>query len=291
MTRVVLRYASPCTLGEGIVWHPLEGRWYWLDVPMGRVYRSLGEDPLAFECCFEGTGELGGLAVQEDGSILLFGAEGRVVRLHRGEATLLCTLPGARSRFNDVQTDAQGQVLCGTLAFGGEAGQLFRLEHDGSFAWLLGDLTLPNGMGFSPDGLYLYLVDSFARILWRFRYDPFGPLHEQKVLCRFEAQHGYPDGLCVDAEGDLWVAFWDGGQLLRLSSRGEVLARVRFPTPRVTSPSYGGPILNELLVSTARGDAGTGGEVYQVSTQVCGTAPLLARILISPRTDGLRGTP
>jgi sugar lactone lactonase YvrE len=71
-------------------------------------------------------------------------------------------------------------------------------------------------------------------------------------LARFGEGQGYPDGMTVDREGCLWVAFWDGWCLRRLSPSGECIDTLDLPVQRPTSCTFGGPALDRLFITSAR---------------------------------------
>ena len=93
---------------------------------------------------------------------------------------------------------------------------------------MLGDLTISNGIGWSTDGLTMYLVDSGPRVIHAFAFDPDrGTISDGRILVTVPEDVGAPDGMTVDAAGDLWVAIYGGGRVNRYAPDG-TLAR---PTP------------------------------------------------------------
>ncbi|HET6566954.1 MAG TPA: SMP-30/gluconolactonase/LRE family protein, partial [Rhodothermales bacterium] len=121
-----------CETGEGPLWHPIEQRLYWLDIPAGRLFRY---DPVSdvHELCFEGE-PVGGITLQADGSLLFFMARGAVRCWRDGTlTTMLDEIPEERdTRFNDVIADPLGGVFCGTMPTDDRPGHLYRMATDGS---------------------------------------------------------------------------------------------------------------------------------------------------------------
>jgi sugar lactone lactonase YvrE len=94
----------------------------------------------------------------------------------------------------------------------------------------------------------MYHVDSRRRGLHRYRYDlDTGTATDAWVLVEFD--DATPDGLCVDAEGCLWVALWDGWRVCRYAPDGRWLAQVDLPVPRPTAVCL---LDGALLITTAR---------------------------------------
>jgi len=243
-----------CVTGEGPLWHPGEGRLYWLDIPKGRMFRynpSTGKHEQVYQ------GEpVGGLTVQADGALLLFGARGSVRTWREGKlTTVIEELPEERSsRFNDVIADPAGRVYCGTMPTPDRLGRLYGLDPDGRIAKLLDGIGCSNGMGFTPDRKRMYHTDSTRREIYLFDYDQeTGALTNQRLFVRTPEGEGIPDGMTVDAEGYVWSARWDGSCLVRYAPDGQEVERVTFPAKQVSCPTFGGADYGDLYVTTAGG--------------------------------------
>ena len=247
-----------CVCGENPLWHPGHRRVYWTDIPAGKLFRL---DPAtgAHECCYHQPGtQIGGFTVQPDGALLLFMERG-AIRVWRDGAltTVRDGLAGEEdSRFNDVIADPAGRVFCGTMSSKSHKGRLYRLETDGKIEVVLEGIGCSNGLGFTPDLRQLYYTDSVARELYRFDYDvASGAIGRRRVWAKVTKSGGIPDGLTVDAAGDVWGARWDGWRFVRYSPDGRERQTVRFPTARkVSSVIFGGPDYRDLYVTTAGGD-------------------------------------
>jgi len=248
----------PCILGEGPVWHPDEKRLYWTDIDSGKLYRF---DPVTGKSqqCYEGP-KVGGMTVQPDGSLLLFRDKGNICRWADGEVTDTiieqidqeAALDGGR--FNDVITDPQGRVFCGTLSNGG-GGRLYRLDTDGKLNKVMHGGTVCNGMGFTPDRKRMYFTDSVIFIIWQFDYDQAtGGLSGQRVFAKTPEDAGWPDGMTVDSEGRVWSARWEGSRVVRLDANGNDAMKIDLPAKRVTSITFGGDDCGDMYITTANGD-------------------------------------
>jgi sugar lactone lactonase YvrE len=132
---------------------------------------------------------------------------------------------------------------------GGE--RLHRLETDGSLTVLDDDLTVSNGLAWSPDGGSFYSVDSEPGTVWVRDYDVgSGEVGERAPLVRVD--EGTPDGMCADADGNLWIAMFGSGQVRCYAPSGEQLATVDVGVPNPTSVAFVGAGLDSLLITTAR---------------------------------------
>ncbi|GAA3340874.1 hypothetical protein GCM10020358_30050 [Amorphoplanes nipponensis] len=159
---------------------------------------------------------------------------------------------GERRRLNDGACDPAGVFLVGTLALDDPRGTeiLVRVERDGSLTTLDDDLNLSNGLAWSPDGTLLYSIDSVPGLVRVRSYDAatgaVGPRREWLRIA-----DGLPDGLCVDAEGHLWIAIWGAGEVRRFTPDARPAGVVTVPAPHTTSVAFAGPGLNRLLITTA----------------------------------------
>jgi len=78
-----------------------------------------------------------------------------------------------------------------------------------------------------------------------------GRVGERREFLRFGERDGYPDGMTVDSEGCLWIAFWDGWSVRRYSPNGEWLESIKIPVARPTSCAFGGRDLDRLYITSA----------------------------------------
>ncbi len=244
-----------CVTGENPLWHPLEKRVYWCDIPKGRIFRY---DPATgkHEQVYQGE-VVGGFTIQEDGELLLFMAKGAVALLRGGRLMhLIDEIPSERdSRFNDVIADPLGRVFCGTMSSEAHAGRLYLLDVDGTLRRVLDGVGTSNGMGFTPDRKQMYYTDSGKREIYRFDYEVgTGSIRNRTLFVQTPEGEGVPDGMTVDAEGYVWSARWNGGCLVRYAPDGTEERRIQFPAKKVSSVIFGGPTYTDMYVTTAGGD-------------------------------------
>ena len=245
---------TSCYIGENPMWHSIEKRLYWCDIPNGRIFRY---DPIGgeYETCYDGE-VLGGFTIQSSGALLLFMARGAIKQWRDGELkTLLEHIPDeCDSRFNDVIADPVGRVFCGTMPTPKRPGRLYRLDCDGKLSILLEGIGCSNGIAFSLDHDKMYYTDSIARVIYSFDYDKkSGNVRNQQVFVKTRERDGLPDGATVDADGCLWSAQWDGGCIVRYGHDGKEQHRVMFPVKKVSSLTFGGESYNDLYITTAGG--------------------------------------
>ena len=241
-------------LGEGPVWVEREGALYWVDIKGYKVFRHSPADgalkiwETPYRVCSLAPRESGGfIGGTEDGFSRVDLEADRFVPLVNPEPERMT------NRFNDGKLDRAGRFWAGTMD-GDEreaTGALYRLNADGSFARIDDGYRVTNGPAFSPDGRLMYHNDSARQVTYVFDLDEAGEASNRRTFLQFGAGDGHPDGMTVDAEGCLWIAFWDGWSVRRFSRAGELLDRIEVPVAKPTSCVFGGPDLDRLFITSA----------------------------------------
>ncbi|MEW9522119.1 SMP-30/gluconolactonase/LRE family protein [Streptomyces tubercidicus] len=240
-------------VGEGPFWDAETRRLCWVDILSGTLH---DDDPDALVRSAIQLPTLVGAAVPKaSGGWVAATAEGFTDIAPEGTWIARQDFLPQGIRMNDAKCDSAGRFWAGACAMDFDAGRgALHVLHP---AWktdvVLVGLTQPNGLDWSPDGATFYLIDTQARELLAFDVvpDQLAPV-DRRVLAHFPASLGYPDGMTVDANGDLWIAMWGGGRILRLSPEGDIVGQVQMPVAQPSSCAFGGPDLDVLYVTTAR---------------------------------------
>jgi sugar lactone lactonase YvrE len=260
-----LEGVPPSLLGESPLWHPAEQVLYWCDIP-GRALNRF--DPRSgthtlwpfdtdIACC----------APLMDGGLLLALRTG-LVRFDtgRGSATPLpVALPydPKTERFNDGKADPQGRFWVGTIYEPRDPPQaaLYRYA-DGRLDRMAGDITVSNGLAWSPDARTLYWSDTKAHTTYALDFEAGdGSIAQRRVFAQFPLKQaeqdlatygGRPDGAAVDVEGHYWAAMFEGKRLVRIAPDGRIEREVALPVRCPTMPCFGGADLKTLYITTAR---------------------------------------
>ncbi|MFN0029534.1 MAG: SMP-30/gluconolactonase/LRE family protein [Acidimicrobiales bacterium] len=227
---------------------------------------------------------VGGLALHADGGLVLSGAD--VIHWRDGETRMLLH-DDSIGHWNDLQPDAEGRVVVGSVRSdlfdpnGVRApGECYRIGLDGTATVLYDGVEVSNGIGFSPDGRTLYHSDSTTKGVWAHDVAADGSVSNRRHLGRAAFERGIPDGMCVDADGNLWVAHVGGRRVAKLNPAGELIGEVAVPAKAVTSCAFGGPGHDELYIVTADNldDESKGGSIFRCRPGVAGVPTPLARV-------------
>lgn len=254
----------PALLGESPFWHPDEAALYWCDIPGRALHRWVPASAIHTRWAL--ASEPGCCAPLPGGDLLLACRDG-LFRFHpaSGERRRLAPPPydPARERFNDGKADPQGRFWVGTIYEPRTPpnAALYRWA-GGRLERMVGDITVSNGLAFSPDGRTMYRSDTTAHRVHALDFDDGdGSLSRQRVFAEFPLKQpgqslatygGRPDGAAVDAEGAYWCAMFEGQRLLRFAPDGRLLQELPLPVRCPTMPCFGGPDLRTLYVTTAR---------------------------------------
>lgn len=240
-------------LGEGPVWVEREAALYWVDIK-GRTIFRLDAQQVVRE--WDTAFRVGSLAPRQNGGLVAGTDEGlALIDLatigFEFVADPEAHLPG--NRFNDGKVDRHGCFWAGSMDDQEReaSGTLYRLEPEFRCTPVDGGYKVTNGPAFSPDGAIMYHNDSARQVTYAFDLDAEGNASNRRTFLQFGDGDGYPDGMTVDAEGCLWIAFWDGWCVRRFSPAGERLTTIRMPVSKPTSCAFGGSNLDRLYVTSA----------------------------------------
>ena len=156
------------------------------------------------------------------------------------------------TRLNDGRTDAAGRFVAGGMdeREGRAVSSVWVVDKDGSTHRLFGEVACANSISFSPDGATMFFADSPTGEIIAFDYDAEGgATGSRRLLARTS---GIPDGSCVDEQGFLWNAVWEGGRIERYAPDGRLDRVIGVPVSKPTCCEFGGPDLDTLYITTSR---------------------------------------
>jgi sugar lactone lactonase YvrE len=244
-------------IGEGPRWNAAEQRLYWVDFienqnihswhPATQELRTYPTEAPVTALGFYRTGDL---IVATGGHVATFNPATKKL------SSFTTVVEGPPLRLNDGAVDDHGRFWVGSLDSAREQephGSLFRYDPDGSVHTMDTGFTVSNGLGWSPDRRTFYFIDTFRRVILAYDYSgATGSVSNRRVFARSAESDGYPDGLAVDAEGHVLVAFWGGWKIIRYDPDGKQEREIRFPVANPTACAFGGRDLDELYVTSAR---------------------------------------
>jgi sugar lactone lactonase YvrE len=254
---VALESAGYADLGEGPLWDDRLARLYWVDITSGRVHWLNAGSGQREKIQMEQTVSF--VALTNDPSRVVVGLGSGLafldLRTRREEKFAQLESESAKLRCNDGKCDPTGRIWAGTMQWGGNSdrGSLTMVGPNLQGVRRLTDLRIANGLAWSAERREMYFIDSPSRRIDRFDWDAAsGAITPKEALAVFEPADGTPDGMTIDRNGNLWVAFWNGACVRQIDGgSGEILARIDLPVAQVTSCVFGGRDFSTLFITTA----------------------------------------
>lgn len=245
-------------LGEGPLWHAVSQRFFFVDIhgcalhawiPATNARQSWA---MPERICW--------LVPRSDGDGFIAGLQSGFVRLwlepelrtepigtpHPGEPLV---------RLNDAKADRYGRIWAGSMHNDDaslQRGRLARLSADGGINVIESGIYIANGPAIAHDGSWMLHTDSYLDTVYRYDLSPEGALSGKAVWNKFGGEQGTPDGMTLDRDGNVWVAFWGGSCIRQFTPEGTLLRTIALPAPQITSMAFGGDKLDQLLVTSAR---------------------------------------
>jgi sugar lactone lactonase YvrE len=256
MTDSLVPVLDGLAFAEGPRWH--EDRLWFSDMHAQRVV-ALDPGSGRAETIVEVPTQPSGLGWRPDGTLLVVSmTDRRLLALVGEELREIADLSDvAPYHCNDMVVDAAGNAYVGNFGFDlhdPEADQrtttLVLVTTEGDVRVVADELFFPNGCVITPDGATLIVGESFGARLTAFDIGPTGALGNRREWARVRG--AVPDGICLDAEGAIWMASPTSNQVLRVAEGGEVLAEIRTSDERQPfACMLGGDDGRTLFVCTA----------------------------------------
>lgn len=277
--------ATQDMVGECPVWSIEEQALYWVDILGCRIHRyhpALGKlDTYSVDA------SVGSIGLRASGGLVMATGKGFATYDLTTRTTTLLSNPQAdipHMRFNDGNVDCQGRFWAGTMSTIPEnwdklQGNLYRLDPDRTVQAMDTGFAIINGIGWSPDNTAMYVVDSVRKAVYQYDFDPAsGEIAHRRTFLDTSEEKGVPDGLTVDQEGALWIAYWDGWKIIRYDPSRKRILQIDLPVQCPASCAFGGRDLDELYITSAweelnddqRASQPLAGDLFRIKTEIKG---------------------
>lgn len=256
MKHASLVYTVPChcTLGESVIYSDNRQQVIWVDIE-GKAIHTLDWEARK-HAVVKTASRICWVKEDKDGKFI-GGFENKICRLNADfsiqEVLWNNSAFPDNVRLNDAKTDRTGQLYFGTMdndektASGGVF--LFKGRHDHRL--IQSGFIVSNGPAFSVTGQFMYTVSSAERIVFRLTLSSSGDYIQPVPFIRFDEASGWPDGLTVDAQDNLWIAVWGGTALFKFDSEGRLVDKLNTLALLTTSVAFVGPDKNFIAVTSA----------------------------------------
>lgn len=255
MSQIELVHESFCRIGEGVIWSVEDQALYWTDI-LGDILYKKKQNTITHWKLKKSLTSLG--FTQTNALVGTFYDGFYLLNLANDEHTKISApdIDYSTIRFNDGAVDTHGHYWSGTMhtddPMNNALGALYRFDSEGNSSLQDDKYHCTNGPCFTSDGNVMYHTDTLIRQkIYRCKLDDRGNLVSRSTFLHFEHEGVYPDGMCLDKNGNLWVALWGGWGVNQYSSEGTLLQHIKLPVAQVTKCIFGGENLDTLFITTA----------------------------------------
>jgi sugar lactone lactonase YvrE len=244
-------------LGEGAIWNYKTGELLWVNIT-GKILNFYNPELNNNKEMF--TGQMIGTVVPAESGDVIVALQNGIYTFDPETGTKkLISNPEEGidgNRFNDGKCDPAGRFWAGTMNMNGkkEAGTLYRLDPDSTIHAMIKDVSISNGIVWSPDATKMYYIDTPTQKVMVWDYDnATGDISNPQTAVEVPSEMGSPDGMTIDTEGNVWIALWGGSAVGCWNPEtGELLSTIEVPAKNVTSCAFGDEDLGTLYITTAR---------------------------------------
>lgn len=258
-------------LGEGCIWDAFRNQIHYVDIEKYIIYSYSLDTGHTEMISME---DYIGCIILEGRDSLVAAVRNKLIRIDlvtKEQTTIMELVQPEYMRFNDGKKDSYGNLWIGTMAIDQldkraiGAGKLYCIKDEKVITEYEG-FTIPNGLTWDETGTIFYHIDTPTRKIDVYDVRSEGIIENRRVAVLIEEKDGYPDGMCMDKRGNLWVAMWEGYKVNCYNPQtGKKIKEVKVPDKNVTCCVIGGMEQNILFVTTAMDEHGKGGNMYSIA--------------------------
>ena len=252
-----LLVGAKALVGEGPIWDVREQKLIWVDIAGKKLHFF---DPASGNDHVIELEQMPGTVVLRKSGGLMLAVENGFAAFDPATAKLdIWSDPEAdkpQNRFNDGKCDPAGRFWAGTMPYDASkpSGSLYCLEPSRTVRHMFDGVSCSNGIAWSGDAKTMYYIDTMTRGIDAFDFDlTHGEIRNRRKIVTIPEEAGFPDGMTIDTENNLWVGHWGGARVSCWDPHsGKELERIELPVSQVTACWFGGANLDELYITTAR---------------------------------------
>ena len=243
-----------CTLGEGTLWVGEHNSIYFVDIKKKKIYSFNIKNKK--KKIFKVNKEIGFVAHIKD-HIFILGLQGELRIQNLKSKKILKSIkiePNLKlNRINDGKTDPAGNLWFGTmdnLERKIEKGSLYKLDKNLKLTKVDKNYRITNGPAFIDTNNF-YHTDSAKKTIYKIKINKNNKIVSKKIFKKFSPEDGSPDGMTLDKNKNLWVAYFHGACISVFNNKAKLIHKINFPAKNITNCAFGGKNNKELFISTA----------------------------------------
>ncbi|WP_186278755.1 SMP-30/gluconolactonase/LRE family protein [Lysinibacillus sp. BW-2-10] len=264
--------------GEGPIWHDQFGL-LWLDITQQKII-SYNEETNV-EKVYDAKGRIKSIIPTKKGDLVAVYKDGLYsFDLGKETKTFLCAPSGLNNLhyLNDAKCGFEGSIWVGSsdggfkefkensetarLPYLKRNSFLYRIDEQLNIHIVKDQITISNGLDWNRHNQKFYYIDSAKQAIFEYEIDNDKNLQNEQLIYQFDVIEGFPDGMTIDVDGNLWVAIFKSGviamdsdntsKILHINPHTRsILNEIKLPVPHVTSCTIGGNQLDTLFITTA----------------------------------------
>jgi len=247
-----------CQLGEGSFWDSKRKILWFVDIEKGYVHSFEPNTKRHFS--FSVGQKIGTLVPSRESDRLVLGLQDGIYKSDFGGKDIqkLASIKELNSnqRLNDGKCDPAGRFWVGGLNTNKKSKEshLFMMDKDNAVSVKLDSISISNGIVWSRNGEKMFYIDTPTRTVQSFDFEGnTGRISNRKVIIQTPDSLGWPDGMTIDENDNLYIGMWGGKCVSIWSSRsGAMLGKVNVDAKNVTSCAFGGEDGKTLYITTAK---------------------------------------
>lgn len=254
--RVTLLHNLDLELGEGLNWNHKLQKFFFVDIIKGDLH-SISREGLHTKL-HNFKKYIGWVLPGNQDNELIIGLRDEIIifdldRMIVKNKIWQSDLSEKNLRLNDAKKDLNGGIYFGIMDMNFETSSNGSLNYfkDGRLTCLDKGLKIPNGPAINFLDNTLYHTDSYKRTIYQYKIINNGELSSREIFYKVPKNKGFPDGMDIDVQENLWVAHWGSGEVSVINKHGILLDTIKIPSKYVTNVCFGGEKLDRVFVSTA----------------------------------------
>lgn len=261
MSAVVRAIGPRCVLGESPLWDARTGELLWVDIDGRQVHRWSWDTEEVTSLTL--ADRPGSIALTPDPETVLLASEHRIGLLHLPDGhiewKITLPIPHATVRLNDGRVSVTGDFWVGSMHVPSKdrrfISAIYRIHPDWTWEPVITEVGVANALVSTPTGMHW--ADTLHGACWILDEAAPTPVAsgsgEPHATFAAAGLEGGPDGACIDAQDNVWIACVHGGALACFDAAGQLIERIELPVRRPTCPVFGGPDLRTLFLTTIGG--------------------------------------